>query len=113
MNYLETMLRGIRPDAANVLAMFDKKRFSKIRNLHDIRLEKAKLRYEVLAAENRLSDSFELVGQMFSLPALIARFRIGMSVARKVYDVFSGLISWVSGKKKRRLKASAVEHGKD
>jgi hypothetical protein len=105
--------RGISLDAANVKAMIDTKRFSKIKSLQDIRLEKARLRYEMLTAENRLSDSLQTAGQIFSLSALMARVRIGMTVARKSYDIFSGLLRWVSGKRKKKKHHPAHDENKD
>jgi hypothetical protein len=104
--------RGISLDAANVKAMFDTKRFSKIKSLQDIRLEKARLRYEMLTAENRLSDSLQTAGQIFSLSALMARVRIGMTVARKSYDIFSGLLRWVSGKRKKKKQQNTRDENK-
>ena len=92
--------------------MFDTERFSKIRNLQDIRLEKARLRYEMLAAENRLSQNLKVAGQLFSLSALISRVRLGMTIARKTYDVISRLIGWIMRKKKNDgTESRDVNHG--
>jgi hypothetical protein len=57
-------------------------RFRNIRTLQDIRLEKAKIRYEMLIAENRLMDSINAVEKLVAIVSFFRRFAAGFAYAQ-------------------------------
>lgn len=81
--------------------MIDTKRFREIKTLQDIRLEKAKLRYEMMLAENALSDNLNSLHNAFSFTAVVSRITEGYSFARNIFSRISGLYNWLF----RRSKA--------
>lgn len=81
--------------------MIDLDRYRKIKTLQDIKLEKARLRYEMLLAENRLSESIETIYGLFTAPALLARASEVFSYAQKVYSAFQNAWGWLFRKKHR------------
>lgn len=66
-----------------------------IRSYHDIRVEKARLHYEALLAENKMMESFRAVQQAVSLVTSVRRFSAGFhqayAVATKITDFFRRL----------------------
>ncbi len=75
----------------------DMERFRRIRTLHDIKIEKARLRYESLVAENAMMDSVRAVGSLFSLVRYIrkvsAGFGTAFAVASRITRFTSGIFS--------------------
>ncbi len=71
--------------------MIESKRFKKIRNLQDIKLEKAKLRYKMLVAEKDLVDNLKYAGEFFILGSIISRISQGLTVALKTYNLITGI----------------------
>ncbi len=90
----------------------DTRRFNKIKTLNDLKLEKARLRYEVLVSENRMMENFQAIEDLFTLPSLISRIKFGFQVAHNVYKKirkFSGKFGFGSKKKKRKNDIEAEE----
>lgn len=57
-------------------------RFKNIRTMQDIKLEKAKIRYEMMMAENQLMDSFNAIERLVVITTFIKRFAAGFSAAQ-------------------------------
>jgi hypothetical protein len=74
-------------------------RFKNIRTFNEIKLEKARLRYEMLVAENRLHENLEGVQRIVTMGAFASRISTGVHFVQDVYQRFSGLISWFRRKK--------------
>lgn len=74
-------------------------RFKKIKTLNDIKLEKSRLRYELLVAENKLHENIEGVQKVFALGAFASRVTNGFYFAQNVFQRFSGFFSWFKSKK--------------
>lgn len=81
--------------------MIDYRQFRHIRNFQDIRLEKARLRYEMLLAENRLMASLHAIQGFVTLTTFFSRFSEGFSIARNIASRLGQAFSWVFGKKKK------------
>ncbi|MBW6480083.1 MAG: hypothetical protein K0B37_11700 [Bacteroidales bacterium] len=62
--------------------------FKNIRTLQDIKLEKAKIRYEMLIAENRLLDSFNAVEKLVTIVSFFRRFAAGFAYAQHFISNF-------------------------
>lgn len=77
------------------------KRFKNIHNLQDIKLEKAKLRYEMLAAENKMLGNIDALSETFSLNSIISSFNKGLNTALSVYSTITNIFS---SKRKSRKK---------
>ncbi|MDX9940610.1 MAG: hypothetical protein RBS53_00165 [Bacteroidales bacterium] len=77
----------------------DTTRFKKIKTLNDIKLEKERLRYEMLAAEHSLHDSLEGIQQTFTMNGLVSRVSTGFLFAQDVYNRFGNIISFFRRKK--------------
>ncbi|MEE4177436.1 MAG: hypothetical protein V2I46_08000 [Bacteroides sp.] len=84
-------------------------RFKNIRTLNDIKLEKARLRYEMLAAENNLHDNLEGVQRLFTMNGLVTRLSAGFLFAQDVYSKFNNVFSWFRRKKSSKVDADANE----
>ncbi len=86
----------------------DTSRFSKIKTLHDIKLEKAKLRYELLVAENRLMENFQAIEDMATFSSVFSRIAYGFEIAQNVYarvmDISDRFSSWRRKRKKKKRK---------
>lgn len=74
-------------------------RFKNIRTFNEIKLEKARLRYEMLVAENRLHENLEGVQRIVTMGAFASRISTGVHFVQDVYQRISGLISWFRRKK--------------
>ncbi len=61
-------------------------RLKKVKTLQDIRLEKARMRYEMLIAENRLMDNFSAVEQVFVITTFVKRFIAGFKYAQTIFN---------------------------
>lgn len=83
------------------MRIMDHKQFRHIRNFQDIKLEKARLRYDMLLAENRIMANLNAIQGFVTLAAFFTRFSQGFSVARSVFSRFSQAFSWVFRKKKK------------
>lgn len=83
------------------MCIMDHKHFRHLRNFQDIRLEKARLRYDMLMAENRLTASLNAIQGFVNLTTFFTRFSEGFSIARNVFSRVSQAVSWVFGKKKK------------
>jgi hypothetical protein len=81
--------------------MIDHKQFRHIRNFQDIKLEKARLRYEMLLAENRMMASLNAIQGFVTLTTFFSRFSQGFAISRNVFSRMGQAFSWVFGKKKK------------
>lgn len=75
-------------------------RFKKISTLHDIRVEKARLRYESLVAENAMMDSFRAIGRLFSLIGYVRRAAAGFGTAYSMGSRISQFVGKIFRKSK-------------
>lgn len=87
----------------------DTSRFRKIRTLDDIKLEKARLKYEMMAAENDLHSSLEGIQRMFTMNGFITRVSTGVLFAQDLYHKFGNIISWFRRKKTTRARDEEEE----
>ncbi len=71
--------------------MIDTSRFKNIKTLQDIKLEKARLRYDMLLAENALSEDMYAIQQAFSYMSLFSRIADGYDYAQRVVSKIAGL----------------------
>lgn len=78
--------------------MIETKRFKKLRSFQDIKLEKAKLRYEMLVAEKHLVKSINQTTTFFTMGAILSRFHRGLDTALNTYYMVTGLF----GKRKKK-----------
>jgi hypothetical protein len=69
--------------------MIDTTRFKNIKTLQDIKLEKARLRYDLLLAENALSENIYAIQQAFSYVSLFSRIADGYAYAQRVVSKIS------------------------
>ncbi len=83
--------------------MIDDKRFKKLRSLKDIKLEKAKLRYEMLVAENNMIDNLDHARGFFSFGKVVSQINRGLNTFVKTYSIITGIfrIRKKSGKQKQ------------
>ncbi len=63
-----------------------------IKTLHDIRMEKVRLRYESMRAEDAMNDSLGALGRMFTVFSFIQKTGHRL---RFIYSVVSGITSLV------------------
>jgi hypothetical protein len=82
----------------------DTRHFSKIRTLKDIKIEKAKIRYEMLLAENKLMESFGAIQQAFTITTIFSRITQGFHVALNVYHNVRKFMDKIFRRKKRKKK---------
>lgn len=73
-----------------------------IRTLHDIKLEKAKMKYEMLIAENRLMESFNAMERVVTIVSFFRRFTAGFALAqhfvRNFYSYIERFMFWKKDK---------------
>ena len=79
--------------------MIDTQRLRKIKSLQDIKLEKAKLRYEALLTETRLYEDLNAIQNQFTFPVFLARVKGGISFANRVFSGLQSTLGWVFSKK--------------
>ncbi len=93
----------------------DQNRFRNIKTLQDIKLEKAKIRYEMLVAENRISENIAGFQELSSLSSFFSRFKYGFRIAQMVFEKFNTysdkLMFW--RKKKKKHKKGEEEESDD
>jgi len=84
----------------------DDRRFTKIKTLNDIKLEKARLRYDLLTLENKLTENLKSFESMASVSSFFSRIGYGFEIASTIYQRISDLISrfrsWRKKKKKKK-----------
>ena len=80
-------------------------RFKKMRSFQDIKLEKAKLRYEMLLAEKNLVKSLNYTSGLFTIGAIMSRFSRGLNTAVKTYSFITGLL----GRKKKQYRNDQID----
>ncbi len=85
----------------NQPGMIDSKRFREMKTLQDIKLEKAKLRYEVLVAENRLIESLGALQGLFTASQLLSRANEMYAYMQKAYSGVQRAVGWVFRRKDR------------
>ncbi len=73
--------------------MIEAKRLKRIRSLQDIKLEKAKLRYQMLIAERDLLENMRYAGDFFTIGSIISRISLGLTVALKTYRLVSNIFA--------------------
>lgn len=71
-----------------------------IKSLEDIRVEKARLKYESLLAESRMMESMRAAGQLFTVVSSLKRVSGGIRTAYSIISRFSRFISRWFGRKK-------------
>ncbi len=79
--------------------MIDTHRLRKIKSLQDIKLEKAKLRYEALLAETKLYEDMNAIQSQFTFPVFLARVKSGISIASRVFSGIQNTMGWIFKKK--------------
>lgn len=88
----------------------DTQRFSKIRTLKDIKLEKARLRLETFALETSLNENLRAIRSVGSIPGFFSRmsygFELGQRIYQKIYDWIILFKSWRKKKKKKKNNPS-------
>lgn len=90
--------------------MIDLKQFRHIRTFQDIRLEKARLRYEMLLAENRLMASLNAIHGFVTLTTFFTRFSEGFSYARQIFSGIGRAFGWMFRKKKKSPSSQEGDH---
>ncbi len=82
----------------------------KIKTMDDIRVEKARLRYEALIAEKNLNES---LGAFEKLSDFLSNIKRGYSAFQQAYHMFSRMNSWLarvfSGFKKKETPDTQEE----
>ncbi|TVQ08362.1 MAG: hypothetical protein EA361_16685 [Bacteroidetes bacterium] len=95
----------------------DTRRFNKLSSFNDIKLEKERLRYEMLLAENRLMENFHSIENLFTIPSLFSRITYGFEVAQNVYkrirDLTERFSSWRKKKKNKKRKSQEGYYEED
>lgn len=81
--------------------MIDNKRFREMKTLQDIKLEKAKIRYEMLVVENRLIDSLNSFQGLFTASQLLSRANETYAYIQRVYSGVQRFVGWVFRRKKQ------------
>ena len=84
--------------------MIPVERLKHIRTMQDLRVEKARLRYEALMAEKDLADSIRAVGKVVTFFTLFRRAAGGARYAYGVVSRLSGFFSGLFGKKSGKRK---------
>jgi len=79
----------------------DTSRFKNIKSFNDIKLEKARLRYDMLVAENSLQENLEGVQRLVTMGAIASRVSTGVHFVQDVFQKVSGLFSWFRRKKSK------------
>lgn len=77
----------------------------KVKTMQDLRVEKARLRYEALMAEKDMEDSLQAVGKVVTFFTLFRRAASGARYAYGVVSRLSGFFSGLFGKKSRKSRA--------
>jgi hypothetical protein len=84
----------------------DTQRFLKIKSLSDLKYEKARLRYEILALEARLDENITTLRSVASFASLFSRVGFGFDLMQNAYYrvkwLFSKISSWTGKKKKKK-----------
>ncbi len=80
-------------------------RLREVRTMRDLRVEKARLRYEALMAEKDLADSTRAVGKVVTFFTLFRRAAVGARYAYGIVSRLSGFFSGLFGKKSRKRRA--------
>jgi len=62
--------------------------FKKLKTLQDIKLEKTKIRFEMILAENKLMDSLNAVEQVVTIASFFRRFVTGFRYAQSFLQNF-------------------------
>ncbi len=81
--------------------MIDSDRLRKIKNFQDIKLEKARLRYEALLAEGRLFEDLNAIQNQFTFPLFFEKFRLGFSYTQRILSGVQSALGWMFKKKNR------------
>ncbi len=81
----------------------------KIKTVQDLRVEKIRLRYEMLKAEDKFNDSLHATERLFTIFTFI---RNAGGALRQAYRIISGVNSFINnlfGKKSKQEKPSQQE----
>lgn len=84
--------------------------YKKFRNFQDIEIAKARVRYEMLLAENHLYETIMRVERIFTLTSFISRFATGFSHAQGAYGRITDLFGKIFRRKSKKAPPSAGEH---
>ncbi len=82
--------------------MIDNNRFKNIRSLQDIKLEKAKLKYDMLVAEKKLTDNVSVFENIFNVSTYFSQISKELSGYIKV---FSSITSFFRKRKSSKRKS--------
>jgi hypothetical protein len=78
------------------------RRFTRIKTLKDIKLEKARLRYEILIAENALLETMMALQRVVTISTVFSKLGSSFGFAKNVYsgvhNVISKIMFWRKGK---------------
>ncbi len=74
-------------------------RLKKIKTLEDIKQEKARLRFEILLAENSLNQNLQWVQRIFTIEGLVTRIVNAVKFGQDVFYRLAGIFSWFSDTK--------------
>lgn len=80
-----------------------------IKTVQDIKLQKARLRYEAILAENKMMESFHSIGQVFSIIYTFRKVTSGLSYVYQTYLKISDFVSRLFGGSKKEKKADNQE----
>ncbi len=87
----------------------DSHRFHKIKSLSDIKLEKERLRYEQLLAENKLAENIQSVKQMASITSLFGSITSGFEFAHDIFRKIADIIALFRGPSKKKKKKKNIK----
>ncbi len=82
--------------------MIPTERLRDVRTMQDLRVEKARMRYEVLMAEKDLTDSLQAVEKVVTFFTLFRRAAGGVRYAYGVISRMSGFFSGLFRKRKQK-----------
>ena len=89
--------------------MIDSDRLRKITSLQDIKLEKAKYRYESLLAENRLYEHMTGIQNQFTFPLILSKLKDGFAFTHRMFSSVNHLMGWLFRKKGRPGQTESQE----
>ncbi|MFO7997897.1 MAG: hypothetical protein R6U86_02835 [Bacteroidales bacterium] len=89
--------------------MINTKQFRHIRTFQDIKLEKARLRYEMLLAENSLTAGLSAIQGLLTLTGFLSRFSEGFSYAQNFVFRIRQTFGWIFRKRKKSDRESNRE----
>ncbi len=80
-----------------------------IKTTQDIKLQKARMRYEAMLAENKMMESFHSIGQVFTIIYTFRKVTSGVSYVYQTYQKISDFLSRLFGGSKKEKKENNQE----